>query len=74
MWPRLGWNHVELLQISEAERIAGDSGIQRGGTRSSPANLLIRQWVVVPAAHADEWDALAYTAFTQDHSIPAERS
>ena len=29
-----------------------------------------RQWVVVPAAHADEWDALAYTAFTQDHSIP----
>ena len=27
-----------------------------------------RQWVVVPAAHADEWDALAYTAYTQDHS------
>src|SRR5437867_1728521 len=29
-----------------------------------------RQWVVVPPAHADEWDALAYTAFIQDHSIP----
>jgi uncharacterized protein (DUF1800 family) len=29
-----------------------------------------RQWVVVPAAQSDEWDALAYTAFTQDHSIP----
>ena len=28
-----------------------------------------RQWVVVPAAQADEWEALAYTAFTQDHSI-----
>ena len=33
-----------------------------------------RQWVVVPAAHADEWDALAYTAFTQDHSSPPRRS
>ena len=29
-----------------------------------------RQWVVIPAAHADEWDALAYTALVQDHSLP----
>ena len=29
-----------------------------------------RQWVVVPAKHADAWDELAYTAFTQDHSVP----
>ena len=26
-----------------------------------------RQWIVVPAGLADEWDALTYTAFTQDH-------
>jgi hypothetical protein len=32
-----------------------------------------RQWVVVPAAHAHDWDELAYTAFTQDHSIPPGR-
>jgi hypothetical protein len=30
-----------------------------------------RQWVVVPPEHADDWDELAYTAYTQDHSIPA---
>jgi hypothetical protein len=29
-----------------------------------------RQWVVVPASSAGEWDSLAYTAFTQDHSTP----
>jgi hypothetical protein len=29
-----------------------------------------RQWVVVPPEHAGAWDELAYTAFTQDHSIP----
>jgi hypothetical protein len=27
-----------------------------------------RQWVVVPAAHADAWDDLAYLALTQDHA------
>ena len=32
-----------------------------------------RQWVVVPAAHAAEWDALSYEAVNQDHSLrPAE--
>ena len=29
-----------------------------------------RQWVVVPPAQADEWDALAYDAVGQDHAIP----
>lgn len=29
-----------------------------------------RQWVVVPPAQADEWDALAYEAVGQDHAIP----
>ncbi len=29
-----------------------------------------RQWVVVPPAQAGEWDALAYEAIAQDHSIP----
>ena len=28
-----------------------------------------RQWVVVPPEQADEWDALAYEALTQDHSL-----
>jgi hypothetical protein len=28
-----------------------------------------RQWVVVPPEHADAWDELTYTAYTQDHSI-----
>ena len=28
-----------------------------------------RQWVVVPATHAAEWEDLAYTALAQDHSI-----
>ncbi len=27
-----------------------------------------RQWVVVPAAQSDEWEALAYEAMVQDHS------
>jgi hypothetical protein len=27
-----------------------------------------REWVVVTAVHADHWDALAYTAFIQDHT------
>ena len=31
---------------------------------------VFKQWVVVPAAHAHEWEALAYTAFTQDHAAP----
>jgi hypothetical protein len=31
-----------------------------------------RQWVVVPPARADEWEALAYEALGQDHSIPPE--
>jgi hypothetical protein len=31
------------------------------------------QWVVVPAAHAPEWEALSYEAVSQDHSLrPAE--
>ena len=29
-----------------------------------------RQWVVVPASSCEEWDALAYEALAQDHSIP----
>jgi hypothetical protein len=29
-----------------------------------------RQWVVVPPEQADEWQALAYEALTQDHSSP----
>jgi hypothetical protein len=33
-----------------------------------------RQWVVVPAKHASLWDELAYTAYTQDHSISPEAS
>jgi len=37
--------------------------------RSEP----FRQWVVVPAAHAREWEALSYEAVSQDHSLrPAE--
>jgi hypothetical protein len=28
-----------------------------------------RQWVVVPAAQAVEWEALSYEAVNQDHSI-----
>jgi hypothetical protein len=32
-----------------------------------------RHWVVVPAAHAVEWEALSYEAVNQDHSLrPAE--
>jgi hypothetical protein len=32
-----------------------------------------RQWVVVPAAHAAEWEALSYEAVNQNHSVkPAE--
>lgn len=29
-----------------------------------------RQWVVVPPERADEWEALAYDAVGQDHSLP----
>ena len=29
-----------------------------------------RQWVVVPPEQADEWEALAYEALVQDHSLP----
>ena len=28
-----------------------------------------RQWVVVPPAQADEWEALAYDALQQDHAL-----
>ena len=28
-----------------------------------------RQWVVVPASAADEWESLAYEALDQDHSL-----
>ena len=31
-----------------------------------------RQWVVVPPAQDAEWEALAYEALGQDHSIPPE--
>jgi hypothetical protein len=31
-----------------------------------------RQWVVVPPGQADEWEALAYEALGQDHSVPPE--
>jgi hypothetical protein len=31
---------------------------------------VFRQWVVVPAEQAHEWEALAYEALGQDHSIP----
>ena len=31
-----------------------------------------RQWVVVPPAQAAEWEALAYEALGQDHSVPPE--
>ena len=33
---------------------------------------VFRQWVVVPPAQADEWEALAYEAFGQDHGVPPE--
>ncbi len=29
-----------------------------------------RQWVVVPPQQADEWEAFAYEALSQDHTIP----
>jgi hypothetical protein len=29
-----------------------------------------RQWVVVPAEGADEWEPLAAEAIAQDHSLP----
>jgi hypothetical protein len=29
-----------------------------------------RQWVVVPPEQAAEWEALAYEALQQDHSVP----
>jgi hypothetical protein len=29
-----------------------------------------RQWVVVPAEQADEWEPLAAEAIAQDHSLP----
>jgi hypothetical protein len=29
-----------------------------------------RQWVVVPPEQAEEWEALAYEALQQDHSLP----
>lgn len=29
-----------------------------------------RQWVVIPAGQADEWEPLAVEAVGQDHSIP----
>ncbi len=28
-----------------------------------------RQWVVIPPSHQHEWDAFAYDAVGQDHSI-----
>jgi hypothetical protein len=33
---------------------------------------VFRQWVVVPPAQADEWEALAYEALGQDHAVPPE--
>lgn len=30
---------------------------------------VFRQWVVVPPQQADEWEALAYEALGQDHSV-----
>lgn len=33
--------------------------------RSQP----FRQWVVVPAAHAADWEDLSYEAVNQDHSL-----
>ena len=38
------------------------------GGRGEP----FRQWVVVPPAQADEWQALAYEALGQDHGIAPE--
>ena len=31
---------------------------------------VFRQWVVIPAQSADEWEPLAAEAVGQDHSIP----
>ena len=31
---------------------------------------VFRQWVVVPPEQAGEWEALAYEALVQDHSLP----
>lgn len=28
-----------------------------------------RQWVVVPAERAEEWESLSYEAINQDHSV-----
>ena len=33
---------------------------------------VFRQWVVVPATQAREWEALAYEALGQDHSVLPE--
>lgn len=33
-----------------------------------------RQWVVVPPEQADAWEALAYEAIMQDHSIPPSQA
>lgn len=33
---------------------------------------VFRQWVVIPPSQAAEWQALAYDAVQQDHSIPPE--
>ena len=33
-----------------------------------------RQWVVVPPASADEWEALAYEALGQDHGIQPDET
>ena len=31
---------------------------------------VFRQWVVIPPARDDEWEALAYEALGQDHGVP----
>ena len=33
---------------------------------------VFRQWVVVPSTEDSEWEALAYEALGQDHSLPPE--
>ncbi len=33
---------------------------------------VFRQWVVVPPAQDDEWEALGYEALGQDHAVPPE--
>ena len=56
---------TDLDAHSRALAIPGAHLFNPGG------NGVFRQWVVVPPEQAQEWEALAYDALGQDHSLPA---